>query len=58
METGLMISLQEEFSRVEIAEPTHFRNLTLFPLLRCETALSHPDYLLLDDTRAEACASD
>ena len=51
-----MISLQEEFSRVEIAQPTHFRNLTLFPLLRRETALSHPDYLLLNDALEQKLA--
>jgi hypothetical protein len=51
-----MTSLQEELSKVELSEPTHFRNLTLFSLLRHEIAVSHPDYLLLDEAIAEKLA--
>jgi hypothetical protein len=43
-----MISLKEELQQLEIAERCHFRNLTLFPLLR-RTALAEPDYVLLED---------
>jgi hypothetical protein len=45
----MMISLNEEFSKVELGEPAHFRNLTLFPLLRQNPAVLKPDYLLLEE---------
>ncbi len=51
-----MKSLHEEFARLEAAEPTHFRNLTLFPLLRPAPAVPEPEYLLLDDAIAQGVA--
>jgi hypothetical protein len=44
----MMTSLNDEFQQLEIGERCHFRNLTLFPLLR-RTALAEPDYVLLED---------
>ena len=43
-----MNTLHEEFSRLELAGPIHFRNLTLLPLLREEPSAPEPDYLLLE----------
>ena len=50
-----MITLQEEFSRLEFAEPRHFRNLTLLPLLRAAAA-PEPGYLLLEEAIREGMA--
>ena len=48
-----MLTLQEEFSRVEIGRSTQFRNLTLFPLVRRNTPVRPLDYLLLEDGIAQ-----
>jgi hypothetical protein len=52
----MMISLQEEFERVETGNPVHFRNLTLLPLLRRKIETVDPGYLLLDDAIAQGLA--
>lgn len=44
----MMTSLKDELERVEMGEPLHYRNLTLFPLLR-QPAASDADYSLLGD---------
>ncbi len=45
-----MITFQEELARIDLGNPQHFRNLTLFPLIRTDTvADAGPDYVLLDD---------
>ena len=44
----MMTSLKDELERVEMGEPLHYRNLTLFPLLR-QPAASDVDYSLLGD---------
>jgi len=44
-----MWTLRDEFSNVEIGSSSHFRNLTLFPLIRHNGAIREPDYLLLED---------
>ena len=44
-----MNTLHEEFSRLDLAEAIHFRNLTLLPLLRREPFAPEPDYLLLEE---------
>jgi hypothetical protein len=44
-----MWTLQEEFSHFEIGPSSQFRNLTLFPLVRRNTPVRPPDYLLLED---------
>lgn len=51
-----MITFQEEFSRVEIGAAAHFRNLTLFPLLRTEPTAPEPDYLLAEEAIARGLA--
>jgi hypothetical protein len=43
-----MIGLKEELDQLELGQPGHFRNLTLFPLLRKPTD-DEPDYILLED---------
>jgi hypothetical protein len=43
-----MIGLKEELDQLELGEPGHFRNLTLFPLLR-KSSNDEPGYLLLED---------
>jgi len=43
-----MISIKQEFEQLEFGAPQHFRNLTLFPLLRRE-ATGEPQYALLED---------
>jgi hypothetical protein len=48
-----MLTLQEEFARVEIGQASQFRNLTLFPLLRRKHPQPAGDYLLLDDAIAQ-----
>ena len=42
-----MTSLKEELDRVEVGDPLHHRNLTLFPLRR--PTASDMDYLVLED---------
>ncbi len=44
-----MISFEEEFRSVDTGAPVHFRNLTLFPLMRPTRAGAAPNYLLLED---------
>jgi hypothetical protein len=44
-------SLREEFSGIDIGPLSHFRNLTLFPLIR-RHHIEKPDYLLLEDAIA------
>lgn len=51
-----MISIQEEFASVEIGDAAHFRNLTLFPLMRAKPAAAEPDYLLAEDAIAQGLA--
>ena len=41
--------LREEFSGIDIGRPTHFRNLSVFPLVRPMPIGEKPDYLLLED---------
>lgn len=48
-----MLTLQEEFSHVEIGQSSQFRNLTLFPLVRRSTPARQLDYLLLEDGIAQ-----
>ena len=48
-----MLSLREELFQIEFGQYQHFRNLTLFPLLRSAAALPARDYLLLDDGIAQ-----
>jgi hypothetical protein len=43
-----MIGLKEELDQLELGQPGHFRNLTLFPLLRKPTD-DEPGYILLED---------
>jgi hypothetical protein len=43
-----MLTLQEEFSSLMVGPASHFRNLTIFPLIQCEKA-RETEYLLLDD---------
>lgn len=50
-----MIPLHDELSRLALGEPRHFRNLTLFPVLRSATA-AEPDYLLADHAIAQGLA--
>jgi hypothetical protein len=42
-------TLQEELSRLDLAAPVHFRNLTILPLLRKEAPSNEPDYVLLEE---------
>jgi len=48
-----MKTLQEEFSHIEIGQSSHFRNLTLFPLLCRSMPVGDVDYLLLEDGIAQ-----
>ena len=48
-----MWTLQEEFSHIEIGQPSQFRNLTLFPLTRGSIPIRELDYLLLEDGIAQ-----
>jgi hypothetical protein len=48
-----MISVREEFARLQIAPPQYCRNLTLFPLLRRTTPLPPRDYILLEEGIAQ-----
>ena len=50
----MMTSLKEELDRVEVGDPLHHRNLTLFPLLRPTT--TDMDYLLLEDAIQQGLA--
>jgi hypothetical protein len=43
-----MLTLLEEFARIEIGQATQVRNLTLFPLIRRDVS-QQLDYLLLED---------
>ena len=43
-----MLTLQEELSSLLVDQPSHFRNLTVFPLIRPKQTGSESDYLLLD----------
>ena len=52
-----MKTLTEEIATLKIGEPTAFRNLTLFPLLREEPKYEEPEYLLLEDAIARGLAS-
>jgi hypothetical protein len=51
-----MINISDELARVELGEPLHFRNLTMFPLLRNDPAPNKPDYLLAEDAIAHGLA--
>ena len=50
-----MLSLQEELSNIEIAQPSQFRNLTLFSLVRVRPSVMSGDldYMLLEDGIAQ-----
>jgi len=48
-----MISVREELSRLQIAPPQQFRNLTLFPLLLPGPPFPPQDYILLEDGIAQ-----
>lgn len=48
-----MRTLQEEFSLIDIGRSSHFRNLTLFPLMRLGAPVQQLDYLLLEDGIAQ-----
>jgi len=50
-----MLSLQEELSDIEIGQPSQFRNLTLFSLLRLRPNVTSGDldYMLLEDGIAQ-----
>ena len=48
-----MWTLKEEFSRIDVARPSQFRNLTLFPLIRPNVSIKELDYLLLEDGIAQ-----
>lgn len=48
-----MRTLQEEFSDIQIGQPSQFRNLTLFPLINAGTSAQAADYLLLEDGIAQ-----
>jgi hypothetical protein len=50
-----MLSLQEELSYVEIGQPSQFRNLTLFSLVRLRPSVTAGDldYMLLEDSIAQ-----
>jgi hypothetical protein len=50
-----MKALQEELLQVTVGEPRHFRNLTVFPLLRAE-ACGEPDYILGDHALSHGLA--
>ena len=49
-----MTSLKEELDRVEVGDPLHHRNLTLFPLLG--PTATDMDYLLLEDAIQQGLA--
>src|SRR5690348_17111628 len=44
-----MFSLQEDLSSLVVFPPSHFRNLTVFPLVRPQQLETELDYLLLDE---------
>jgi hypothetical protein len=50
-----MLSLQEELSDIEISQPSQFRNLTLFSLVRLRPSVTTGDldYMLLEDGIAQ-----
>ncbi|MBV9622915.1 MAG: hypothetical protein JOZ14_02935, partial [Acidobacteria bacterium] len=47
--TTTTASLREEFCGIDVGRPTHFRNLSVFPLIRPRPVGERPDYLLLED---------
>jgi hypothetical protein len=51
-----MNPITSELNTLEIAAPVHFRNLTLFPVLRPEPASPRPGYLLLQEAIAQRVA--
>ncbi len=52
-----MINVAEELAHVELGEPVHFRNMTIFPLLPKEAERpTEPDYLLAEDAIAHGLA--
>ena len=52
-----MNPLQLEFSGLELAEPVHFKNLTLFPMLKPKPTFAAPGDLFLDDAMAQGLAN-
>lgn len=44
-----MLTLQEDLSSLMVLPPSHFRNLTVFPLVRPKQKENELDYLLLDE---------
>jgi predicted small secreted protein len=52
-----MISLKDDFQRVETGAPAHFRNLTLLPLLRRNVESGDPGYLVLDEAIEQGYAT-
>jgi len=44
-----MTNLKEELAGVELGAPAHFRNLTVYPVLRPVPAKPKPDYYLLEE---------
>jgi hypothetical protein len=48
-----MWTLKEEFSRIEIGDPSRFRDLTVFPLFPLNIPVRELDYLLLEDGIAQ-----
>ena len=44
-----MLTIQEELSHLMVLPPSHFRNLTVFPLVRPTEKEKELDYLLLDE---------
>jgi hypothetical protein len=51
-----MQTLKDEMGSLELGAALHFRNLTVFPLLRPEPAGEDPGYDLLDDVMARGTA--
>ncbi len=51
-----MRSISEELKSITVGDPTHFGNLTIFPLLRPCPEREHPGYLLLDEAIAQGTA--
>ena len=44
-----MFTIQEDLSCLKVLPPSHFRNLTIFPLVRPKQKETELDYLLLDE---------
>jgi hypothetical protein len=51
-----MKELADEIATLTLGQPTAFRNLTLFPLLRQEPPTVEPDYLLSEDAISQGLA--